>query len=58
MKNILGLELPLFMPVATQGSVKTLTSSDLKEAGYKLILSNAYHLYLKHQIALSTLQAF
>ncbi len=47
MKNILGLELPLFMPVATQGSVKTLTSLDLKEAGYNLILSNAYHLYLR-----------
>jgi queuine tRNA-ribosyltransferase len=47
MKNLLGLELPLFMPVATQGSVKTLTSEDLKEAGYELILSNAYHLYLR-----------
>ncbi|MDP8253270.1 MAG: tRNA guanosine(34) transglycosylase Tgt [Candidatus Kaelpia aquatica] len=47
MKKILGLELPLFMPVATQGSVKTLTSSDLREAGYGLILSNAYHLYLR-----------
>ncbi len=47
MKEILGLELPLFMPVATQGSVKTLTSQDLKEAGYSLILSNAYHLYLR-----------
>ena len=38
---------PAFMPVATVGSVKTLSSEDLKEMDYKLILANAFHLYLK-----------
>ncbi|MBI4651572.1 tRNA guanosine(34) transglycosylase Tgt [Candidatus Desantisbacteria bacterium] len=38
---------PVFMPVGTQGSVKTMTKEELKDIGYKLILSNAYHVYLK-----------
>ncbi len=38
---------PAFMPVATVGSVKAISSEELEEMDYKLILANAYHLYLK-----------
>ncbi|MDN3512990.1 MAG: tRNA guanosine(34) transglycosylase Tgt [Candidatus Brocadia sp.] len=38
---------PVFMPVGTQGTVKTLTPSHLKETGTKIILCNAYHLCLR-----------
>lgn len=38
---------PAFMPVATMGAVKTLSSEELKGMDYKLILANAFHLYLK-----------
>ncbi|MCB1138302.1 MAG: tRNA guanosine(34) transglycosylase Tgt [Leptospiraceae bacterium] len=42
-----SVETPMFMPVGTQAAVKTLDSSDLEEMGYKLILANTYHLYLR-----------
>lgn len=38
---------PIFMPVGTVGTVKTMTVDDLKEMGAKIILGNTYHLYLK-----------
>jgi queuine tRNA-ribosyltransferase len=38
---------PVFMPIGTQGSVKTLSSEDLKEVGARIILGNSYHLYLR-----------
>ncbi|TGN17639.1 tRNA guanosine(34) transglycosylase Tgt [Leptospira idonii] len=38
---------PVFMPVGTRGSVKSLSSEDILELGYQLILGNTYHLYLK-----------
>ena len=38
---------PVFMPVGTNGTVKALTTDDLKEIGFNLILSNTYHLYLR-----------
>jgi queuine tRNA-ribosyltransferase len=38
---------PVFMPVGTQASVKTLSSQDLEEVGAKIILGNTYHLYLR-----------
>ncbi len=43
---------PVFMPVGTQASVKTLSSEDLKEIGAEMILGNTYHLYLRpgHQL--------
>ena len=41
------VETPFFMPVATQGSVKAVDPADLMEAGSQIILSNAYHLYLR-----------
>ena len=38
---------PVFMPVGTQASVKTLSSEDLKDIGAEMILGNTYHLYLR-----------
>jgi queuine tRNA-ribosyltransferase len=38
---------PIFMPVGTIGTVKTLSPLDLKENGAEIILGNTYHLYLK-----------
>ena len=38
---------PIFMPVGTVGTVKTMTVDDLKEIGAKIIIGNTYHLYLK-----------
>ncbi len=41
------VETPAFMPVATQATVKGLTPSDLNELGFQMVISNAYHLYLR-----------
>jgi len=41
------IETPFFMPVGTVGSVKTLTSNDLKGLDAQIVLSNTYHLYLR-----------
>ncbi len=41
------IETPVFMPVGTQGTVKAITNKELREAGVKMILANAYHLYLR-----------
>ena len=38
---------PLFMPVATQATVKGLTPEEVAQAGGQVVLSNAYHLYLR-----------
>ena len=41
------IETPVFMPVGTAGSVKTLAPRDLVELGAGMILGNTYHLYLR-----------
>ena len=41
------IETPVFMPVGTQGSVKSLSQEELEEAGAEIILANSYHLYLR-----------
>jgi queuine tRNA-ribosyltransferase len=41
------VQTPAFMPVGTQGSVKSLTPADLRDVGAQIILGNAYHLYLR-----------
>jgi queuine tRNA-ribosyltransferase len=41
------LETPVFAPVGTQATVKTLTPEHLKGLGASLVLSNTYHLYLR-----------
>ena len=38
---------PVFAPVGTQATVKTLTPRDLSELGATLVLSNTFHLYLR-----------
>ena len=41
------IETPVFMPVGTQATVKSLTPDELKSAGASIILSNTYHLYMR-----------
>ena len=41
------IETPVFMPVGTQGSVKSIQQPELEEIGYRLILGNTYHLYFR-----------
>jgi queuine tRNA-ribosyltransferase len=43
---------PVFMPVATYGTVKTLTPEEVAELGAAIILSNVYHLYLRPGVEL------
>ncbi len=43
---------PVFAPVGTQATVKTLTPRDLAELGATLVLANTYHLYLRPGTAL------
>ncbi|MFC1953189.1 tRNA guanosine(34) transglycosylase Tgt [Chloroflexota bacterium] len=38
---------PVFTPVASQGSVKTLTPAEIKDIGLPMILANTYHLHLR-----------
>ena len=38
---------PIFMPVGTRATVKTLTPEELKELNTEIILSNTYHLMLR-----------
>ena len=38
---------PVFMPIGTQATVKTVRTSDLLSCGAKLILCNSYHLFLR-----------
>jgi queuine tRNA-ribosyltransferase len=41
------LPTPVFAPVGTQATVKTMTPRDLRESGATLVLANTYHLYLR-----------
>lgn len=38
---------PVFMPVGTKATVKSLSSKDLNDTGAQIILGNTYHLYLR-----------
>ncbi len=42
-----GVNTPVFMPVGTQATVKTLSPADLVDLGAEIILSNTYHLFLR-----------
>ena len=46
------IETPVFMPVGTQATVKSLRNEALEELGAQIILGNTYHLYLRpgHQL--------
>lgn len=41
------IQTPIYMPVGTQATVKSLTPKDLEEIEAQIILSNTYHLYLR-----------
>lgn len=41
------VQTPCFMPVGTQGTVKTLTPEEVAETGAEMIVCNTYHLYLR-----------
>jgi queuine tRNA-ribosyltransferase len=41
------VETPVFMPVGTQATVKTMDSLEVKQMGYRIILANTYHLFLR-----------
>jgi len=41
------VETPIFMPVGTQGTVKTLSPEELEKLGAQIVLGNTYHLYLR-----------
>jgi len=40
-------ETPMFMPVGTQGTVKTLSVEELKDMNSGIILANTYHMWLR-----------
>ena len=41
------VETPTFMPVGTQGSVKTLTPGEVAGTGARIVLGNTYHLWIR-----------
>jgi queuine tRNA-ribosyltransferase len=41
------VETPVFMPVGTQGTVKAMTWEMVSGLGYRLVLGNTFHLYLR-----------
>ena len=41
------IETPVFMPVGTQSTVKTMSQQELEEIDARIILGNTYHLYLR-----------
>ncbi len=43
---------PVFMPVGSGAVVKTLTPEEVKEIGFRMVLANTYHLYLRPGIDL------
>lgn len=42
-----NIETPFFMPIATKGAIKNLSTQDMHELNAQIILSNTYHLYLQ-----------
>jgi len=43
---------PVFLPVGSQGTVKTMTTDDLRDIGVGMVLANTYHLYLRPGVEL------
>ena len=41
------VQTPIFMPVGTQATVKTMSPDELREIGTQIMLSNTYHLFLR-----------
>lgn len=42
-----NIQTPFFMPVGTNGTVKTLTSENLQDLNSQIVLSNTYHLFIR-----------
>jgi queuine tRNA-ribosyltransferase len=42
-----AVQTPVFMPIATRGTVKHLTTDDLRMLGAEIVLGNTYHLWLR-----------
>jgi queuine tRNA-ribosyltransferase len=38
---------PVFLPVGSQATVRTLTPQEIKDTGFNMLLANTYHLYLR-----------
>ncbi|OGO31944.1 MAG: tRNA guanosine(34) transglycosylase Tgt [Chloroflexi bacterium RBG_16_56_11] len=38
---------PVFLPVGSQATVKSLTPGEIRDTGFNMILANTYHLYLR-----------
>ncbi len=45
MDTFLDIKLPLFMPDATLGTVRTLTSEQVRQLGVEMLVVNTFHLY-------------
>src|SRR5207244_5803305 len=41
------IDTPAFMPIGTQGTVKTVTPRELRELNAQVILGNTYHLFVR-----------
>ena len=41
------VETPMFMPVGTRGTIKGVSTDEVKECGSGVILANTYHLWLR-----------
>ncbi len=41
------VETPVFMPVGTQATVRTLSPADLKAVGAQIVVANTYHLHVR-----------
>ncbi|WP_185855012.1 tRNA guanosine(34) transglycosylase Tgt [Blattabacterium cuenoti] len=41
------METPIFMPVASKGSIKSIPTHELYDVGSKILLGNTYHLYFR-----------
>ena len=41
------IQTPTFMPIGTYAAIKTLSTNEIKDLGFNLVLSNTYHLYLR-----------
>ncbi len=46
-KNGILYDTPMFMPVGTKATIKTLAPEEVKELGSGIILANTYHLWLR-----------
>lgn len=50
MKSFLGLDLPFFMPDATLGTVRAVTTKQLEDTGTKMVVVNTFHLLMSYGV--------